>query len=292
MTQSGASRYRRAELEPWNLRSSSTVTHPLGEVGGHVDPAGLAAGQPGSPAARKAAPRASAAPAPCWWPGPTATGHPLDRDQRLPGAGRGLDDQEVVTAEGLARPDALHPVQREMADRGGSQCGYCTPGFICSMAAEYYRPDRRPAAGRATGGRQPSPARGGRAHRRPSGRAPTTAPTPPHPGTPPTTSTGRTASTCTRCQRQPVPVHRLPPDQGRRLRARRTRTPPTRCSPGSTGRPGRGRHQDHAAARARSSARPISARRSTCSPTTRTPAGRRLHRLGRRAEHPARPRRR
>ena len=30
-----------------------------------------------------------------------------------------------------------------MAERGGSQCGYCTPGFICSMAAEYYRPDRR-----------------------------------------------------------------------------------------------------------------------------------------------------
>jgi xanthine dehydrogenase small subunit len=32
-----------------------------------------------------------------------------------------------------------------MADRGGSQCGYCTPGFVCSMAAEYYRPDRAPA---------------------------------------------------------------------------------------------------------------------------------------------------
>ena len=53
-----------------------------------------------------------------------------------------LDGQEVVTAEGLGSPDALHPVQREMAVRGGSQCGYCTPGFVCSMAAEYYRPDR------------------------------------------------------------------------------------------------------------------------------------------------------
>jgi xanthine dehydrogenase small subunit len=63
----------------------------------------------------------------------------------LPAAG--LAGQEVVTAEGLGTPDALHPVQREMADRGGSQCGYCTPGFICSMAAEYYRPDRRPVAG-------------------------------------------------------------------------------------------------------------------------------------------------
>jgi xanthine dehydrogenase small subunit len=59
-----------------------------------------------------------------------------------------LADQEVVTAEGLGTPDGLHPVQREMADRGGSQCGYCTPGFVCSMAAEYYRHDR---AGSAVG---------------------------------------------------------------------------------------------------------------------------------------------
>lgn len=50
--------------------------------------------------------------------------------------------QEIITAEGLGTPEALHPVQREMAVRGGSQCGYCTPGFVCSMAAEYYRPDR------------------------------------------------------------------------------------------------------------------------------------------------------
>ena len=53
-----------------------------------------------------------------------------------------LDGQEVVTAEGLGTPAALHPVQREMAVRGGSQCGYCTPGFVCSMAAEFYRRGR------------------------------------------------------------------------------------------------------------------------------------------------------
>ena len=56
-----------------------------------------------------------------------------------------FDGQEVVTAEGLGRPGHLHPVQREMARRGGSQCGYCTPGFVCSMAAEFYRNDRAPA---------------------------------------------------------------------------------------------------------------------------------------------------
>jgi xanthine dehydrogenase small subunit len=59
-----------------------------------------------------------------------------------------LDGQEIITSEGLAaagepgKPSTLHPVQQEMAERGGSQCGYCTPGFVCSMAAEYYRPDR------------------------------------------------------------------------------------------------------------------------------------------------------
>ena len=53
-----------------------------------------------------------------------------------------LDGGEVVTSEGLADGDSVHPVQEEMAVRGGSQCGYCTPGFISSMAAEYYRPDR------------------------------------------------------------------------------------------------------------------------------------------------------
>jgi xanthine dehydrogenase small subunit len=58
-----------------------------------------------------------------------------------------LDGQEVVTAEGLcfmsgSSPGTLHPVQHEMAVRGGSQCGYCTPGFVCSMAAEFYRSGR------------------------------------------------------------------------------------------------------------------------------------------------------
>ena len=35
----------------------------------------------------------------------------------------GLDGQEIATVEGLGSPDDLHPVQRELAVRGGSQCG-------------------------------------------------------------------------------------------------------------------------------------------------------------------------
>jgi xanthine dehydrogenase small subunit len=53
-----------------------------------------------------------------------------------------LTGQVVVTAEGLGTSERLHPVQRALAEHGGSQCGYCTPGFVCSMAAEYYRAGR------------------------------------------------------------------------------------------------------------------------------------------------------
>lgn len=53
-----------------------------------------------------------------------------------------LDGQEIITAEGLGSPGNLHPVQEKMAVAGGSQCGYCTPGFVCSMASEFYRRGR------------------------------------------------------------------------------------------------------------------------------------------------------
>jgi len=50
--------------------------------------------------------------------------------------------QEIYTVEALASQGELHPVQQAIADRGGSQCGYCTPGFVMSLFAEYYRPGR------------------------------------------------------------------------------------------------------------------------------------------------------
>ncbi|GAA3764889.1 xanthine dehydrogenase YagT iron-sulfur-binding subunit [Spinactinospora alkalitolerans] len=42
------------------------------------------------------------------------------------------DGAEVVTAEGLAAGEELHPVQRSFVDHDGFQCGYCTPGQVCS----------------------------------------------------------------------------------------------------------------------------------------------------------------
>ena len=41
------------------------------------------------------------------------------------------DGAEVVTADGLAG-DELHPVQQAFLDHDGFQCGYCTPGQVCS----------------------------------------------------------------------------------------------------------------------------------------------------------------
>lgn len=46
---------------------------------------------------------------------------------------KSLVGREIVTAEGLAN-DTLHPAQEAMIEGNGSQCGYCTPGIICSMA--------------------------------------------------------------------------------------------------------------------------------------------------------------
>jgi xanthine dehydrogenase YagT iron-sulfur-binding subunit len=46
-----------------------------------------------------------------------------------------VQDAEITTVEGLAQPDGtLHPLQQAFVDRDALQCGYCTPGQICSAA--------------------------------------------------------------------------------------------------------------------------------------------------------------
>jgi xanthine dehydrogenase YagT iron-sulfur-binding subunit len=44
------------------------------------------------------------------------------------------DGAEVITVEGLATDGALHPLQQAFIDHDAFQCGYCTPGQLCSAA--------------------------------------------------------------------------------------------------------------------------------------------------------------
>ncbi len=49
-----------------------------------------------------------------------------------------LDGKELITVESLRQPSgAPHPVQQSMIDNHGSQCGFCTPGFVMSLFALY-----------------------------------------------------------------------------------------------------------------------------------------------------------
>ncbi|WP_137898626.1 aldehyde dehydrogenase iron-sulfur subunit PaoA [Sphingomonas sp. 2SG] len=45
------------------------------------------------------------------------------------------DGDEITTIEGLGKPDDLHPMQAAFIKHDGYQCGYCTPGQICSAVA-------------------------------------------------------------------------------------------------------------------------------------------------------------
>ncbi len=48
-----------------------------------------------------------------------------------------VSGRDIVTVEYLADGDSLHPVQQAMVECSGSQCGYCTPGFVMSLFAGY-----------------------------------------------------------------------------------------------------------------------------------------------------------
>jgi xanthine dehydrogenase small subunit len=58
-----------------------------------------------------------------------------------------LEGRAVITVEHLKRPDGgLHPCQQAIVDCHGSQCGFCTPGFVMSLYASYLtgvKPDRQ-----------------------------------------------------------------------------------------------------------------------------------------------------
>ena len=45
------------------------------------------------------------------------------------------EGHRIVTIEGLGKPDKLHPMQAAFVKHDGYQCGYCTPGQICSAVA-------------------------------------------------------------------------------------------------------------------------------------------------------------
>lgn len=52
------------------------------------------------------------------------------------------ESRDITTIEGVGGLDALHPLQQAFIEHDGLQCGYCTPGQICSavgMAAEWQR---------------------------------------------------------------------------------------------------------------------------------------------------------
>src|SRR5690349_1003875 len=53
-----------------------------------------------------------------------------------------LDGAQLLTVEDLKGPDgALHPVQEALVESNGSQCGFCTPGFVMSLFARYHAPE-------------------------------------------------------------------------------------------------------------------------------------------------------
>ena len=54
------------------------------------------------------------------------------------------DGHEVVTVEGLATDDGLHPVQEAFVEAGAVQCGFCTPGLVVA-AAELLRQNSEPS---------------------------------------------------------------------------------------------------------------------------------------------------
>ena len=148
-------------------------TRDLGEVGGHVTLLDWLRGD-GLTGARKAAPRASAAPARCWSPGRRRGRHPLDGDQRLPGP-RGR-----VRRPGGGHRRGPRPARRPAPGAAGDGRPRRLP--VRLLHAGFHLLDGR-------GVLPPGPPPAGEPQRLGSSNG--------H-SSPATTSTARTASTCTR----------------------------------------------------------------------------------------------
>ena len=54
------------------------------------------------------------------------------------------DGADLITVEDLAHGGCLHPVQQALVDFHGSQCGFCTPGFVMSLFALFHAPNTLP----------------------------------------------------------------------------------------------------------------------------------------------------
>src|SRR5205085_10778874 len=50
-----------------------------------------------------------------------------------------LDGRHIITVEGLGAGKHLHPVQQALVEHHGSQCGYCTPGFVMALTGWFER---------------------------------------------------------------------------------------------------------------------------------------------------------
>ena len=62
----------------------------------------------------------------------TVDGEPVTSCMMLAVSANG---KEITTIEGISSPGQLHPVQQAFLEKGGYQCGFCTPGFIMAAKA-------------------------------------------------------------------------------------------------------------------------------------------------------------
>ena len=181
----------------------------------------------------------------------------------------GLDQQEVITAEGIGQPGRLHPVQQEMASPRRVAVWLLHTGFhlldglgVLPRATAGPTHRRRRAAEA-----EPGCASGTAAERSAAGNGSD----PDRAGQRPRPRARPERLRPARAVRKPVPLHRLSADPGRGLRAGRARCRRSAADPARPSRHRPPRPPTSPAARAASGGRPTWPRPSTCWPPTPTP---------------------